>query len=408
MKTTRYLLIGGGLASDEAAKAIRQADAKGEITLVGDEEHPPYNRPPLSKEFVRGETKVAEILCDSADDLAGQGIELLPGHRVERLDTKAKAVTLADGQTIRFEKALLATGGTPIRLDAPGFDRPEVYYLRRIEDSEAIAAAAQRGRRAVIIGAGFIGMELAASLTQRGVEVTVVERAPQVWPRFTVSTLAEYVQRYVSSRGVRVLTGEQVGQIDADGDGLVARTKSGQGLGCDFVCVAVGIRPNVELAEVAGLKVDDGVVVDNRLRSSHPDIYAAGDIANYVDPVFDKRRRVEHWGQAEYTGQLAGRNLAGAGDAYELVTYVWSDLFDLSVEFAGDEREHDRTLARGTVGEKPFVLMYLKRGVLTAYFAVGVAQEELEPLQTLIRRKAKVADRQEALCDPDTPIASLV
>jgi NADPH-dependent 2,4-dienoyl-CoA reductase/sulfur reductase-like enzyme len=185
-------------------------------------------------------------------------------------------------------------------------------------------------------------------------------------------------------------------------------TRSGKKLPCDFVCIGVGIVPNVELAYQAGLTVDNGVVVNEYLQSSHPDIYAAGDVANYQDPVFAKRRRVEHWGHAEYCGQLAGQNMAGANNTYDLVTYVWSDIFDLHLEFAGDETEHDRVLLRGRFEDKSFTVLYLKRHVLTAYFAVNASSKEFPILQRLIRHKRDLAGKELQLQDPTYAIKELL
>jgi NADPH-dependent 2,4-dienoyl-CoA reductase/sulfur reductase-like enzyme len=203
-------------------------------------------------------------------------------------------------------------------------------------------------------------MEVAASLTQRGVQVTVIEAQPHIWARFADATLAGFFQDYCIQNGVTFYTDEMVTEIRGHDRPSSVTTRSGKELPCDFVCIGVGIVPNVELARQAGLKVDNGVVVNEHLRSSHPDIYAAGDVANYQDPVFGKRRRVEHWGHAEYCGQLAGQNMAGAYNTYDLVTYVWSDIFDLHLEFAGDETEHDQVLLRGRFEDKSFIVLYLR------------------------------------------------
>ncbi len=408
MKSTKYLLIGGGLASGQAAKQLRESDPHGPITLVGEEPYVPYDRPPLSKEFLRGEKPRDALFFDPEQYFLDHGIELILGAAVRGLDLRTKTATLANGQAIAFDRALIATGGRPVRLKLPGGDLPGVYYLRTLDDSAAIAAQGGQGRRAVIIGAGFIGMEVAASLTQRGVQVTVIEAQPHIWARFADAALAGFFQDYCAQKGVSFHTSELVTEVRGTDRVCSVLTRSGKELPCDFVCIGVGIVPNVELAQQAGLRVDNGVVVNEYLQSSHPDVYAAGDVANYVDPFFGKRRRVEHWGHAEYCGQLAGQNMAGARSPYDLLTYVWSDLFDLHLEFAGDETEVDQVLLRGRFQDKSFTVLFLKEHVLRAYFAINISSKQFPALQSLIRRKQDLSGKEAWLQDPAFGIKELL
>ena len=408
VKSTKYLLIGGGLASSQAAKQLREMDPQGPITLVGEESYVPYDRPPLSKEFLRGEKPRDALFFDPEQYFHDHGIELILGVAVRQLMPATKTALLASGETIAFEKALLATGGRPVRLKLPGGDLPGVHYLRMLDDAAALAAEAGRGKQAVLIGAGFIGMEVAASLTQLGVQVTVIEAQPHIWPRFADASLAGFFQDYCTERGVTFYANETVTEIAGRGRPSSVRTRSGRELPCDFVCIAVGIVPNVELAQQAGLTVNNGIVVNEYLQSSHPDIYAAGDIANYHDPVMGKRRRVEHWGHAEYCGELAGQNMAGARNPYDLLTYVWSDIFDLHLEFAGDESEHDQALLRGRFEDKSFTVLYLKQHVLTAYFAINTGSKEFPVLQRLIRLKKNLTGKEAQLQDPTFAIRALL
>ena len=408
MKSTGYLLIGGGVASGEAAKQIRQKSPEASITLVGQEGHRPYDRPPLSKEFLRGEKSREELVFDPEEYFREQNIDLVLGAAVGKLDLDSKTAVLDIDESIRFEKALIATGGRPVRLEVPGGELEGVHYLRTLDDSEAIAAEAGHGKRAVIVGAGFIGMEVAASLAQRGVQVSVIEPLPHIWPHFADPTLARYVQDHCSRRGVSFHTGETVAELRGKARVSSVVTGSGMEIPCDFVCVGIGIVPNVELAERAGLEVDNGIVVNEYLQSSHPDVYAAGDVANYVDPVFGKRRRVEHWGHAEYCGQLAGLNMTGAEDQYRLMTYVWSDIFDLHLEFAGDESEYDQVLTRGRLEDDSFTVLYLKQNVLRAYFAVNTASKEFPVLQRLIRRTTDLGGKVAQVQDPKFNIRELL
>jgi 3-phenylpropionate/trans-cinnamate dioxygenase ferredoxin reductase subunit len=222
---------------------------------------------------------------------------------------------------------------------------------------------------------------VAASLTQMGVEVTVIESQPHIWSRFLDGTLARYFESYCADRGIRFLTSDQVTELRGVDRISAVATKSGAQIPCDFACIAVGIRPNVELAQEAGLSVDNGVVVDEHMQTSDAGIYAIGDIANYPDPIYGVRRRVEHYGQAEYTGQLAGMNMTGDSQAYDMLTYVWSDIFDLHLEFAGDESRHDEVIVRGEPASNSFTVLYLAGGVMTK---VGQLRDPSSNLRQLL------------------------
>jgi len=404
---TKYLLIGGGLASSQAAKELRDHDAEGAITLVGAEPYLPYDRPPLSKEFMRGEKPRDQLFFDSEQEFHSRRISGRTGVAIQRLHAGDKTAELNDGETITFEKAFIATGGRPVRLNLPGGQLGGVHYLRTLDDATQISAEAREGARAVMIGGGFIGLELAASLTQRGVHVTLIEAGPHIWARFADAALAGAIQAYCEKKGVVIHIKEHVQEISGHGRASRVLTASGKELPCDFVCIGAGIMPNIELAKEAGLKIDNGIVVDQYLQSSHPDIYAGGDVASYWDPLFGKRRRVEHWGHAEYCGQLAGQNMAGARKPYDLLTYVWSDIFDLHLEFAGDESEHDQVLTRGRFEDASFIVLYLKQHVLTAYFTVNASAKDLPILQRLIRQKKDLTGKVSQLQDPALPLKSL-
>lgn len=404
MKTVKYLLIGGGMASSHAAKQIRRQDSEGSVMLVEEEPHVPYDRPPLSKEFLRGEKPAGKLYFDSKEFFQEQNIELALGAPVEKLDMSDKTAFLqGSDEPIVFNKALIATGGRPVRLALPG-----VYYLRSLDDSAAISAAAREGQRVVIIGAGFIGLEAAASLTQMGLKVDVVETAPHIWPRFADAKLAAFFQGYCSERGVTFHTGEMVIEIRGDNRASLVVTRTEKEFSCDFVCAGVGLLPNEEVARDAGLKVGNGVIVNEYMQSSHPDIYAAGDVANYFDPIFEKQRRVEHWGHAEYSGQIAGLNMSGANTKYNLVSYVWSDIFDLHLEFAGDETNHDQMLIRGSMEKHPFTVLYLRENRLTAYFAVNTDAKDFIPLKRLIQRKIDLSGKEARLQDPAFSLRDLL
>ena len=401
-RDVKYLLIGGGMACFHAAKQARRADPEGSILIVSDEPLPPYDRPPLSKEYLRGEKTTEQIVYEPAEKLAEQQFELALGVRVESINPDRKEAVLSDGEIVRFEKAMIATGGRPIKLPVPGADLAGVHYLRTAAEAAAIGADAKAGGKAIVIGGGFIGLEVAASLVQMGVQTTVVEALPRIWARFADETLSTYFQDYCSAKGVTFLTNELVSELRGDGRVQAVVTKSGKVLECNLVCVGIGIVPNVELAQEAGLEVDNGIVVDELMRTSNPDIYAAGDVCNYFDPVFGKRRRVEHWGHAEYCGQIAGRNMTGTTTtADDFLTYVWSDIFDLHLESAGDESERDQVLLRGRMEDNHFTVLFLKEGVLTAYFAVNTDVREFSVFRRLIRGKKDMRGREADLQNPE-------
>lgn len=413
MTHAKYLMVGGGLASDMAAGRIRELDAQASITIVTREPHRPYHRPPLTKEYMQGRKQEEEVFCRKADFYQANRIELVAGVATGRLDVREHRVALQDGREIGFDKCLLATGGTPRLLGLPGEDMPGVYHFRTVDDAVAVSRQAAKGRRAVLVGGGFIGMELASSLTQRGMDVTLVERSPHVLTRFAPTVLGDYLQQYCAARGVSFHLSDSVKAISGNGRVASVELESGRSVACDLVVIAAGIDLNVALAKEAGLEVGDGVIVDEHMRTSHADIYAAGDIANYPDPFFDCRRRVEHWGQAEYTGQLAGANMGGAIEKYNLLTYIWTDLFDLHLEFAGKEDEFDQTVIRGPMAGNSFAVLHLKdcadsRTRLRAYYAVNYKKAQYKPLGKLIEAGADLSGRTDDLTNPAFDLGLLV
>jgi len=407
MKEAQYLLIGGGLACSQAAKILRMKDPNGSIMLVSNEPQLPYDRPPLSKELLRGEKTPEQIVYDPQSFFDDKKIDVVLGQPVVELEPNKKNAMLESGDLIGFDKALLATGGDPITLDIPGASLNGVYYLRTMNHAAAIVTAAQTARHAVVVGAGFIGMEVAASLTQRRLEVTLVESLPYIWPGFLNKEFAGYLERYCSERGIKFVTGESVTAIKGSGRVQSVTIASGDEIRCDMVCVGIGIKPSVALAQQAGLEIDNGVIVNEYLQTSHHDVYAGGDIVNFPDPIFGKRRRIEHWGHAEYCGQLAGLNMTGARQKYDLLSYVWSDIFDLHIEFAGDEHECDRVLTRGNLGGPTFTVLYLKNDKLRAYFAVNTNSREFPKMQRLIRQGVDLAGKDTELQNPTFELKEL-
>jgi 3-phenylpropionate/trans-cinnamate dioxygenase ferredoxin reductase subunit len=328
MKSYDYLIIGGGMTADAAAHGIRERDASGSIAIMSSGNDAPYNRPPLSKKLWMGKS-LDSIWRKTAET----GAELLLHTRAVRGDVKQRTITDERGDLYGYRKLLLATGGVPRRLPAA----PDgVIYFRTLEDYRALRALADRKAEIVVIGGGFIGSEIAAALAINDCPVTMVFPDAAIGARIYPPVLAQFLNDYFGEKGVRVLAGEKVHALEKSGRKFRLETESGKKLTADAVVAGIGIEPEVTLAEVLGLDVDNGIVVDAELRTTRPDIYAAGDVANCFSPALGVRRRVEHEDNANVMGVTAGRNMAGATEQYEYLPYFYSDLFDLGYEAVGE------------------------------------------------------------------------
>jgi 3-phenylpropionate/trans-cinnamate dioxygenase ferredoxin reductase component len=347
MVAKRYVIAGGGMTAHAAAQGIRELDRQGSITMIGAEAHPPYARPPLSKALWKGQAEDSVWLAPVAE------LRLLSGRRAISIDRKAHRVTDDRGEAHPYDKLLLATGGTPRRLPFGG-DR--VVYYRTIDDYRRLR---RPGRRAVVIGGGFIGSEIAAALSMDGREVTMIFPEDGICARAFPKDLADFVTGYYREKGVQVLTGDVPTAI---GDSGAVRTKSGRDLAADVVVAGLGIAPETQIAEAAGLEVRDGIVVDEQLRTSDPDILAAGDVARFRSAVLEKDMRVEHEDNANTMGRLAGQGMTGATIAYRHVPMFYSDLFDLGYEAVGEIDSRLETFADWKVPFREGVVYYLRDG----------------------------------------------
>ena len=403
--TTKYLLIGGGLAGHEAAKELRKLEPEASITLVSDEAHLPYNRPPLSKQFISGKMPRERVFFGKPGFYEDSNITTLLSDAIVGLDAEALVATTASGQDIQFERALIATGGTPHRLDIPGIGLSGVCELRTLDDSEAIAAAAREGGKAVIIGGGFIGLEVAAFLTESGMQVTVVEREDRIWKLFADESVSGHVQRYCEDRGIVFRFGETATEIFGDDQVCGVRTSGGE-YEAELVCVGIGIRANDDLARQAGLEVDNGIVVDAHLRSSHPAIWSVGDVSRFPDAFSGRMRRVEHWGHARFGGICAARNMAGQAEVYEALSYVWSDIFDLKINAAGDSHGATDVIVR-RYEDGSFAQLFVRDGVLAACTTIGTPPRLFGTLKQLISKRFAVAGHEDALANSATDLLPL-
>ena len=354
MQHYRYLIVGGGMAADAAARGIREVDDTGTVGLIGAEPHPPYNRPPLSKALWKGAP--LESIWRGTEATKAQ---MHLGRKVAALDLAGKKVTDDLGQEHGFDKLLLATGGTPRRMPTTS-DR--VLYFRTLDDYQRLRGLIGPEHRLAVVGGGFIGTEIAAALALNGQAVTLVFPEQTLGARPFPADLSAFLTGYYREKGVELMAGETVAAVEDRGPGLVVKTRSGKQVAVDGVVAGLGIRPNDELARAAGLEVDDGVVVDEHLRTRHPDVYAAGDVARFPSPALGERLRVEHEDAANTTGRLAGRSMAGVPSPYRELPFFYSDLFDLGYEAVGILDARLETVADWKEPFREGVVYYLRDG----------------------------------------------
>jgi len=401
MKDYRLIIVGGGVAAGYAARElVEQGVAPEEVAIVSAEESPPYDRPPLSKAVLQGKEAAPEARIEERQWYREHGIALLLGRTATAVSTDRRTVTLDDGAELGYRELLLATGSAVRTLRGPGADLAGVFYLRTDRDAEAILDAARPGARAVVVGGSFIGTEVAASLAQRGLRVTLVYPQPRLMADgpFTAEA-SSFLERYFVERGVELVPGERARGFAGDARVAGVALESGRELAADLVVAGIGVTPVTALAEAAGLTVDDGVVVDERLRTGAPGVSAAGDVASWPDRVFAKRRRVEHWDNAQQQGQYWARRVTGASDEpFVHVPYFFSDVFDLSWEYWGDREGADRTATRGEVDEAAFSTWWLRDGRVVAAFVMDRPDEEGEAAERWIRegKRLDAADLEAA------------
>jgi NADPH-dependent 2,4-dienoyl-CoA reductase/sulfur reductase-like enzyme len=359
MPKYKYLIIGAGMTGDAAIDGIREVDASGAIGVIGSEPQRPYNRPPLTKGLWKG--KPLSSIWRKTDR---PGVTFHTERTARELDPNGKKATDDQGAVYEFERLLLATGGTPRQLD---FGGDQIIYYRSLADYERLRSKIENRTRFAVIGGGFIGSEIAAALAMNGKQVSLVIPEDAICSRIFPSDLATYVNSYYRQKGVEVLTGQRCVGLDVRGDQFAlaienAQTKETRKLAADAVTAGIGIVPNTGLAKAAGLRVENGIWVDSALRTSHPDIYAAGDVANFQDAVLGKRRRVEHEDNANTMGKAAGRSMAGQSVAYDHSPYFYSDLFELGYEAVGETDSRFETVSDWHDPYKKGVIYYLEAG----------------------------------------------
>ncbi|CAM5764457.1 ferredoxin reductase [Labrys miyagiensis] len=404
------VIVGAGEAGARAAFALREHGWSGPVTLVGEEPHAPYERPPLSKAALIGEAHPTPRYIVGEERFAGEGITHIADRIVTTIDRRLRHVGLNDGSTIAYDKLLLATGATPRRLPIPGADHPACVTLRRFEDALHLRERFRPDARIAVIGGGFIGLELAASARQRGSDVTILEALPRLLSRGVPPEIAEVVQERHLAAGVAILCGDGIAAIEDEGSGPVVRLAGGKRIEADLVVLGVGAVPSTTLAQSAGLAIDNGIAVDDRLRTSDEAIHAAGDCCSFPLPLYGGRRvRLESWRNAQEQGTHAARTMLGREDPFDAVPWFWSDQYELSLQVAGLVDEGRRAVRRdGPDGS--FILFHLDdEGRLVAASGIGpgnLIARDIRLAEMLIARRARPDIA--ALADPATRLKSLL
>jgi 3-phenylpropionate/trans-cinnamate dioxygenase ferredoxin reductase component len=389
-----FLIVGASLAGAKAAETLRAEGFDGRVILIGAEDERPYERPPLSKDYLRGEVDRERVYVHPKDFYAERDIDLRLGRTAVSLNTAARELALDDGERLRYDRLLL-TGG----------ELEDVLYLRSVADSDALRERLDRGGAVVVIGAGWIGAEVAASARQRGLEVTVIDPLSVPLERVLGTEVGAVYRDVHVDHGVRMLMGTGVEAFEGGAAVERVRTTDGREFECDFVVVGVGVQPRTGLAAQAGLAVDNGILVDEHLEAGTPGVFAAGDAANAHHPFYDERIRVEHWANALHQGPVAARAMLGEPDVYDRLPYFFSDQYDVGMEYAGFARAWDRVVFRGDPATREFIAFWLSGDRVVAGMNVNV-WDVTDAIQRLIRQGVSVDDRR--LADPDVSLEDLV
>jgi 3-phenylpropionate/trans-cinnamate dioxygenase ferredoxin reductase component len=384
-----YVVIGAGLTGASAAIALRKYSVDAMVTLVGEEDEVPYERPPLSKGYLRGEQPVDKLFVRPREFYEQQTIDTMFGSRACQIDTAQRVVHLDGGRRVAFDRLLIATGVRNRRLPIPGIELPGVHQLRTIRDATRLRAEMQPGRKAVVVGMGFIGCEVAAALRHHQLEVVSIDPGPAPLSRVLGETIAGRIATLHASYGVHTVFNDAVESFE--GNGRIARviTKAGLRIPCDVAVVGVGVEPVVDLLAGSGIAIDNGVVVDQYCATNVSGIYAAGDVANHFHPVFGRHIRVEHWQNAMRQGDNAARNMLGERIAYDDIPWFWSDQYDANIQYAGFHTASEELIVRGQLEGGSYAAFYMNGGVIDAVVGVNNARD-VRRTMPLIKARRKV------------------
>jgi 3-phenylpropionate/trans-cinnamate dioxygenase ferredoxin reductase subunit len=404
MSNQTFVIVGASLAGARAAAELRERGFDGKVILIGAEPGWPYERPPLSKDYLRGESEREKAYVHPEDYYREHEIELRTETEVTAIDPGGGKITLAGGEEISFEKLLLTTGAEPRRIPVDGADLEGIYYLRTMPDSDTLRERLTSGARLAVVGGGWIGTEVAASARQKGVEVTLIDPLKVPYENILGEEIGTFYRDVHARHGVNLLLGEGVERFEGDGRLARVRTTGGQTVECDFAVVGIGVVPRAGLAQGAGLEVENGVVVDASLRTSAANVYAAGDVANAWHPFFEQHVRVEHWANALNQGPAAARAMLGDDSGYDRIPYFFSDQYDVGMEYSGHAPSWDEVVFRGDREGGEFVAFWLKDGRVIAGMNVNVWDVN-DQVQALIRSRREI-DRA-ALESPDVSLEEL-
>jgi 3-phenylpropionate/trans-cinnamate dioxygenase ferredoxin reductase subunit len=408
-----FVIVGASLAGAKAAQTLREEGFAGRLVLIGEETQRPYERPPLSKGYLLGKQDKATIYVHDEGWYADNAVQLALGRRVTQLDLTAREIELDSGERVGYRRLLLATGAAPRRLNLPGSDLDGIHYLRRVEDCERLREALRRGGQVAVVGAGWIGLETAAAAVEYGCQVTIIEPQPAplqaaLGPGAGGSVIGGFFAQVHRDHGVDVRLGVSAVEFRGSGHVEALVTDEGKQIPADLVIVGVGVRPSTELAEQAGLAVDNGILVDAALRTENPDVFAVGDVANAFNPRYGTRLRVEHWANALNGAGAAARAMLGQQVSYDRIPYFFTDQYDIGMEFAGWFRPggYDTLITRGELEDRAFYAFWLSGGRVVAGMHVNQWDEGIAPVQDLIREgKAVDPDR---LADPTVPFPEVM
>ncbi|WOF45030.1 FAD-dependent oxidoreductase [Sphingopyxis indica] len=401
-----HLILGGGGAAATAATTLRLEDSTASIMMVSADDSLPYYRPGLSKQFLLGTQTEEQGLLQPEDFYREQQIRVALGSEAVSLDLAGQTVTTSTGEQLHYGRLLIATGSRPKRLDIPGSTLPGVHHMRTLSDCAGVRREIAGGaRRAVVLGASFLGMEIAMSLIDLGLEVTIIECRNIVLPHVESARVSEYFRRHAAERGATILLSDTIRAIRGAGRIREVETESGRRLPCDLLMVSIGVEASTAFLQGSGVALEDGlVVVDDRLRTSAPNVFAAGDVASFYDPVFARRRHIAHWDNAIKQGRLAARNMLGHRLRYDDVSYFFCDIGDISFSMLGAPEEADERIGRGSLEAKSLALFYLKDDVPRALLSVGRPAEETRSTEGLIRYRVNLRNEKDSLRDPEFPL----
>ena len=399
-----YLIVGGSTAGNSAVETLRKEGFDGRVTLIGRESDRPYDRPPLSKEYLRGEKEEEKVYFKPAEFYQEQEIDLKLGASVSSLDTSNRTVELDSGESLSFDKLLLATGSRARKLDIPGNRLDGVHYLRTIGSSRRLAGDIEKGSKVVLVGAGFIGLEVAASCRMKGLEVTILEIEEVPLRHAIGEELGNICADIHRDQGVEFRLGEGITEIQGDGRAERVITSSGAELTCDVVVIGVGALPDTGLVRNSDIETDDGIIVNEFCETNVPGVYAAGDVASWWHPGLGRRIRVEHWDNAINQAATAARNMLGRQESYSPVLYFWSDQYDYNIQYVGEAHGPDKIIYRGDPKEKKFSAFFIKDGLVQATFSVN-SFRDINASRRLIADKVAIDEKQ--LVDPDVNLRKL-